>query len=68
MCYDGQWHCNAHANNVTILDESVAPSADHPMFLGYRTRPCCAILSVQLRVVAVIRYLDLDMAFNDKTL
>jgi len=46
MCYDGQWHCNAHANNVTILDESVAPSADHPMFLGY---------------------LDLDMAFDDKT-
>lgn len=35
LCYDGQWHCNAHANNVTILDETVPPSAENPMFLGY---------------------------------
>eukprot|EP00658_Telonema_sp_P-2_P021113 TRINITY_DN1838_c0_g2_i1.p1 TRINITY_DN1838_c0_g2~~TRINITY_DN1838_c0_g2_i1.p1 ORF type:complete len:574 (-),score=138.39 TRINITY_DN1838_c0_g2_i1:231-1952(-) len=32
LCFDGQWHCNAHANNVMILDEQSAPP---DMFLGY---------------------------------
>jgi len=31
MCFDGQWHCNAHANNMVVLAEGSHPS----MLLGY---------------------------------
>lgn len=31
MCYDGQWHCNAHSNNFVLLAEGSVPD----MFLSY---------------------------------
>lgn len=31
MCYDGQWHCNAHANNMVLLEEGSSPT----MMFGY---------------------------------
>ena len=31
MCFDGQWHCNAHANNMVLLAEGESQD----MFLSY---------------------------------
>ena len=48
MCFDGQWHCNAHSNNVVMLSEAEAARA---LAGGVREPPLCACL-------------DFDMAFT----
>ena len=27
MCHEGQWHCNAHTNNVVVLSEAQVPES-----------------------------------------
>ena len=27
ICFEGQWHCNAHSNNVVVLSEAQAAQA-----------------------------------------
>ena len=48
MCFEGQWHCNAHSNNVVVLSESEAARAvgnqEHP--------PFCACLDFDMAFTA----------------
>ena len=53
MCFDGQWHCNAHTNNLVVLSEAQAAQLA-PGVAAATERPLLACL-------------DTDMAFSAAT-
>ena len=46
MCFDGQWHCNAHTNNLVVLSEEQVPL--HPSSLGAFSRRSLGAFSRRL--------------------
>jgi len=52
MCFDGQWHCNAHTNNLVVLSEEQAALVS----------PCVSPIERPL-----LACLDTDMAFSART-
>ena len=52
MCFDGQWHCNAHSNNVILLSEREA------------ARAAASTPGAELPLCACV---DFDMAFTARS-
>ena len=55
MCFEGQWHCNAHSNNCIVLSEEQAARAAP----GTREPPFCACLDFDMAFTAA-SFVDLQ--------
>jgi len=53
MCFNGQWHCNAHSNNFVVLRPEAAGAE--------------AVARDEAEPGALLGFLDLDMAFDGDT-